>query len=372
MAKLGWDGTQANAGLNNFQSRVSAASSAMSSAMRNALIGGLSAAAIGAAFKNQSEDAVRILRESINTGLSTDTFQAMERALERIGLEADDAKGFIETMTERVQDAVTGANMEARTLFEDAFGLTPEKLATLDTVEKQFLAIGDAIQKSSNNSDTLRAGTILFGGDFFKLNAGFRIGLDNMIEMQKQAAVTKDTLRTLADAELELKDATKELGAAMKESFSLIAPYVKTAAEVARGAIKGIRRSREGGAIDLEEQVDGLKERVGRRIRMRMLGINPDGIQNLADVDPGTFDLIGKLNSALNSGGGASGSSSSAAGIRFPRSFDSYAQRGLFLSQTAFKSEQQRFQRDLFARIENVERAVETVSKTVKQEVGGV
>lgn len=384
VAKMGWDSNAADQGLNNFQSRVAGAGSAMSANLRNAIIGGLSGAAILGAGKalfdsllTEGEDAIRILRESINTGLTPEAFQAMEKTLKRINLEADDLKGFIFSLTERLQDAVTGANLESRGLFESVLGMSPEFLASLDTTEKQIIAIGEAIRSVDNTSEFLRAGTILFGGDFEKLNAAFRNGFLELFKFNKQSVVATSQLEKLAAGNMEFNETLAELRVTWKGIIADLGPGLRIVSEMVAQIAKGIRNSSN---IDQAfAAIITAPEKAARRYIWRAItgGLGLKSNTSLTGVENGTTDLLGMLNSALEQPGaagaaGAGNAVGASSSFTANRSFDIYAQRGLFLSSANQRTEQQRFQRDLFQEIEGVKREVARVSKTIETEVGGV
>ena len=207
-----------------------------------AITAGLALAAVGV---NEVVDSVKELaavgKQAETLGIAPERFMGLGAAAKKAGIEQDQFAATLGKLSARVSLAASGNDEFARTF--NMLGLNAEQLRGM-SIDQQFLAVGDAINKLPAAGDKAAMAMKLFEEGGLKLLPVFAKGSAGLEEfIKKQQAMGNALDANQMEAVTKAKEAISGLWAAFDGLWNKI---VVAAAPVLEMVGNGIKRAMEG------------------------------------------------------------------------------------------------------------------------------
>jgi hypothetical protein len=184
-AVLKFDGKAYEAGMRKASGLAKKTSKKIAGSLKGAIIGTLSAGYMAAKAKEVGEFAQQVSDLAPALGMTTDELQQWEYVFARVGLEIADVVDAMATLSDRVEDALSGT----QSMIEDfrLIGITVDQLRGKNP-QQLFELFADAVQKTTDKNRSLTAIVRNLGDDLGrKLVPVLMKGSDGLRELRKEA-----------------------------------------------------------------------------------------------------------------------------------------------------------------------------------------
>lgn len=190
-----------------------------------AVVTGVAGGALVQLVRSSARTIDSIAKTADKLGLSTEALAGLQHAAELSGVAVRTFDMGLQRMTRRVAEAAVGTG-EAQAAIKE-LSLDAQELGRM-TVDQQFIAIAEAMEKVTSQSDRVRLGFKLFDSEGVALINTLRGGKEAIEAMQKRAAIlgltfSRDQARGVEKANDAMKDlwaSVKGLGNAMTFKFA--------------------------------------------------------------------------------------------------------------------------------------------------------
>lgn len=215
-----------------------------------ALIGGVAAAAVGAARKlfdlgvSAAKSGDKIIKTADALGISTDAFQELSYAMQRGGASEEDFSNGLKHLQEQMGAAVQGQS-RARKAFAQ-FGITMDEVKSMNA-EEMFYRLSESIAAIPDPAKRMRASVQLLGASGDKLSHAMDGGASSLDSLRKAArdtgmVRTRKELEQAAKASDALLDAQLSLKGVVQEVSYAVMPVVT---DILKDFSKWVRDNRD-------------------------------------------------------------------------------------------------------------------------------
>lgn len=248
MATIGSLAVNITAVTDGFNKGIGKAKSALSGFVKNVSIGQAAiATAVAAGLAAIASEAIeaggKIQELTAKLRVSSEALTALHYAADQMESSAAAVDAGISKMSITLGKAVQGGD-DAQAAFA-RLGLDWNKLARLD-VEKQFLAVIDALHRIPNAAEQAAAAQAIFGKGAKELSALIAAGSEKIVEYGQKAAevgavVSSDTVAALDDAGDAINSFSASWAALKMQLVGTFAPAITIAIDAITSQIKVLK-----------------------------------------------------------------------------------------------------------------------------------